>query len=118
MNALTSEEALRWLDDALAEFPERTADQDVTRSMLWMTTKIAHEEREAFVDALRLWLHQRRLPSLPLDLAVRHQLIELRQDLDSVLIAMERGDGYPAYYREIVPPLRKRLESLPHDKPA
>jgi hypothetical protein len=118
MSALTSEEALVWLDGTLAEVPSRTADQDITRSMLWKTTRIAREEREAFVGALRLWLHQRRLPSLPLDLAVQHQLIELRPDLEAALTAMEQGDGYPAYHREFVPPLRKRLQTLRDEKTA
>jgi hypothetical protein len=118
MSALTPDAALRWLDGALAEFAPRSSDQDITRSMLWVTTNIAREEREAFVGALRLWLQQRRPPALPLDLAVHHQLIELRPDLETVLAAMERGDGYPAYYREFVPPLRKRLEGLRDEKPA
>src|SRR5687768_12376027 len=118
MSELTAEGALRWLDATLAEFPERTAEQDVTKSMLWKTTIIAREEREAFVGALRLWLHKHRLPSLPLDLAVQHRLVELRPELETVLAAMERGDGYPAYYREFVPPLRTRLAALHDEKPA
>ena len=113
MSALTPEAALKWLDGTLAEFPERTDGEDVASAMLWKTTHIAQEEREAFVGALRLWLREGRSPSLPLDLAVRHGLAELRPDLAAVLSAMEEGRGYPAYYREFVPSLRKRLEMLP-----
>jgi hypothetical protein len=36
----------------------------------------------------------------------------LRPDLEAVADAMEQGERYPAYYREFVPPFRKRLERL------
>ena len=112
MTTLTPEDALRWLDSTLAEFQEKTPDGDVTSSMLWMTTNIVRDQRDAFVGALRLWLQRRTVPWLALDLAVHHHLTELRLDFEAVAVAMERGDGYPAYYREFVLRLRKSLDTL------
>jgi hypothetical protein len=112
MSALTAEEALKWLEGTLAEFPDRLAYENVCRSMLWMTTNIVREEREAFVGALKLTIQRPTVPWLALDLAVHHRLIELRPDLEAAADAMGRGDRYPAYYREFVPPFRKKLEKL------
>jgi hypothetical protein len=112
MTALTPDEALKWLDGTLAEFPERLDYEDVCRSMLWMTTNIVRDQPEAFVGALRLLLQRPIVPWLALDLAVHHHLTELRPDLEAVANAMERGERYPAYYREFVPPFRKKLEKL------
>jgi hypothetical protein len=112
MSAMTPEEALTWLDGTLAEFPEKVSDQEIEKSMRWQTTNIARDEPEAFMGALRLCLQRRTLPSLALDLAVHHHLTELRPDLEAVMNAIERGEGYPAYYREFLPSLRRRLEGL------
>jgi hypothetical protein len=112
MATLTPEEALKWLDGTLDQFPQRTEYQDICRSMLWMTTNIVRDEREAFVGALRICLRERRDAWLAFDLAAHHHLTELRPDIEAVAARMERADGYPAYYREFVPRVRKCLETL------
>ena len=112
MDTLTSQEALKWLEGTLAEFPEKVSEQEIESSMRWKTTEIVREEREAFVGALRLRIQRRTLPWLELDLATHHHLTELRPDFEAVIAAIERADGYPAYYREFLPGLRKRLERL------
>ena len=112
MNLLTPDDALRWFDGALAEFPEKIPDGEVTSSMLWKTTNIVRDHRDAFVGALRIWLQRRTLPWLALELAVHHRLTELRPDFEAVALAMEQGDGFPTYYREFVPRLRMILERL------
>ena len=110
--SLTPTEVLKWLEGTLAEFPERAAYQEVADSMLWKTTNIVREERDAIVGALRLTLQRDAVPWLALDLAVHHRLTELRPDLEAVVEAMERGGRYSAYYREFAPPFREKLSKL------
>jgi hypothetical protein len=113
MNELTPEEALKWLDETLAEFPPRPPQGEITKSMKWMTINIVKEERAAFVGALRIWLQQRKnMPFFPLDLAVHHHLTELKLDLEATANAMENVDGFPAYYKEFVPRFRNELAKL------
>lgn len=112
MATLTPEEALKWFDGTLAEFPERVSSGEVLASMSWMTTNIVRDEREAFIGALRICLRERRDAWLAIDLAAHHHLTELRPDIEAVAARMERADGYPAYYREFVPRIRKCLETL------
>jgi hypothetical protein len=110
MTALTPDEAMKWLKGTLAEFPERLDYGEVISSMRWMTTNIVRDEREAFVGALRTWLREQREPWLAIDLAAHHHLTELRPDIEAVRSRMERGDGYPTYYREFVPRIQKSLD--------
>lgn len=112
MSALTPDEAMKWLLGTLAEFPERLDYSEVLDSMRWKTANVVRDEREALVGALRLWLRERREPWLAIDLAVHHQLTELRSDIQAVRSQMERGDGDPAHNREYVPRIQKSLDSL------
>ena len=114
MNELTPKEALKWLDGTLAEFHPRESYEDVLRPMKWMTINIVKEERAAFVGALKILLKRDKKspPNLVLDLAVHHRLTELKPELEAVANAMEKSDGYPAYFREFVQPFRNKLEKL------
>jgi hypothetical protein len=108
---MTGEEIRAWLDDELANFPERTSGEELYAYITRRTAGVAETDRASLVEALSGWLKLRSEPRtmLAVDLAAKHRLTELRGEIADLLDDVRDGEAFRPFYDR---PILEALERL------
>lgn len=108
---MTPGEIKKWLENEIANYPERSDPPDFYAFMMRQIRKIMPHERAALVHVLKEWL---RSPSavttnLTLEIAKTYQLCELKSALETLRNAIKAGKIFKPYYVNDVESTLKRL---------
>jgi len=108
---MTGEEIRAWLDDEIANFPERASGEELYAYLTRRTLGVAQTDRAAFAEALSAWLQLRSEPRtmLAVDLAAKHRLTELRSEIADLLDDVRDGEAFKPFYDR---PIQEALEQL------
>ncbi len=108
---MNSAEIMTWLEEELAVFPERASGEELYTYLFKRTIPLVELDRESFVTALSEWLNLRSEPRtmLAVEIATKHHLKELRDDIEKLLNDVEKGRAFKSYYND---PIRDALQKL------
>ena len=108
---MTGDEVRVWLDDEVANFPERTSGEDLYPYIMRRTAGVAEADRASLGEALSGWLKLRSEPKtmLAVELAAKHQLTELRGEIEELLDDVRNGEAFRPFYDR---PIIEALEQL------
>jgi hypothetical protein len=98
---MTDNTLLQWLDHLVANYPEdRMSGWEPYEFVVRQCQDVIHQNREELIDAVTHWLARRREPyvTLALSLAAEYHLSELREPIEDLLAAVERGEAFKPYY--------------------
>ncbi len=108
---MTANEIKGWLEDELANFPDRASGEELYTYLTRRTADLLETDREALVEALTAWLHLRAEPRtmLAVEMAAKHRLIELRAEVSALLDAVRDGEAFKPFYDR---PILSALDEL------
>ena len=108
---MTGEEMRDWLENELANFPERASGEELYAHIARRTSHVAETYRGALVEALSGWLKLRSEPRtmLAVDLAAKHRLHELRGEVVDLLDDVRAGVAFKPFYDRFI---QEALEQL------
>ncbi len=97
---MTGEEIRRWLDDELANYPERASGQELRGYLVRRTAPLVASDRAALVEALSAWLQLREEPRtmLAMRIGAEHRLSELHRAVEDLLEDVRSGEAFLRYY--------------------
>lgn len=103
---MTAEEIRLWLDEEVANYPERASGEELYRYLVRRTAPLVETDRQALVEALALWLQLRDESGpqtmLALEIAAKHGLFELRDEIEKLLNDIRAGKAFLPYYEKWV----------------
>lgn len=107
---MTGVEVRKWLDDELANYPDRTPGQELRAYLVLRTRPLVDTDRASLVEALSAWLQLREEPRtmLALRIAAEHRLVELHGAVADLLDDVRAGEAFLPYYERWI------LEALEH----
>lgn len=108
---MTAEEIRGWIEDELANFPERASGEDLYAYFGRLIARVVESDRASLVQALSGWLQLRSEPRtmLAVDLAAKHRLGELRRQIEELLADVRDGEAFKPFYDR---PILEALEQL------
>lgn len=108
---MTGEEIRNWLDDELANYPERASGQELRAYLVRRTAPLVSSERVSLIEALSAWLQLREEPRtmLAMRIGAEHHLSELRGAVEDLLEDVRAGEAFLPYYERWI---RDALEQL------
>jgi len=111
---MTAEEIRLWLEDELANFPQRASGEEVYDYLVRRTAPLVESDRNALVGAMSSWLQMRSETGpqtmLALEIVGKHRLKELRHELDGLLRDIRQGKAFLPYYERWVIAALNQLE--------
>ena len=108
---MTAEQLRKWLDGELNNYPERTSGEELYSFFIRQTAKFVKSNRRELIEALTYWLKLRIEPKtmLALDIAEKHNLTELREEIEDLLKDVESGRAFKPYYGQFIINTLKKL---------
>ncbi len=108
---MTGEQLREWLDEELNNYPERTSGEELYSFFIKQTEKYVKSNRRELIEALTYWLRLRTEPKtmLALDVAEKHNLTELREEIENLLRDVENGIAFKPYYGQFITKALKKL---------
>lgn len=101
---MTAEEILTWLEEEVANYPERAAGEELYRYLVQRTALLVRSDRQSLVEALTMWLRLRTESGpqtmLALEIAATHHLFELRNEIENLLNDIRAGKAFLPYYEQ------------------
>lgn len=103
---MTAEQIQAWLEEEIANYPERASGTELYRYLINRTTSLAKTDRKALAGALASWLRLREETGpqtiLALEIAAAHHLFELRDEIEKLLNDIRAGKAFLPYYEQWV----------------
>jgi hypothetical protein len=108
---VTGAEVRKWLDEELANYPDRTSGQELRSYLVRRMAPLVDTDRAALVEALSVWLRLRQelRTMLAMDIAAHHRLVELHGAVVELLEDVKAGEAFQPYYE---PWIVEALEQL------
>lgn len=97
---MTGAEVRKWLDEELANYPDRTPGQELRDYLVRRTAPLVDTDRASLVEALFAWLQLREEPRtmLAMRIASKHRLVELHGAVAELLEDVRAGEAFLPYY--------------------
>ena len=107
---MTGAEVRKWLDEELANQPDRTPGQELLAYLVRRTAPLVATDRSSLVEALSAWLLLREEPRtmLAMRIAAEHRLVELHGAVAELLEHVRADGAFLPYYERWI------LEALEH----
>lgn len=103
---MTAEEVRIWLEEELASYPERASGEELYRYLVRRTAPLVESDRQSLVKALSVWLNLRDESGpqtmLALEIAAKHHLTELRDEMSKLLNDIRAGKAFLPYCEQWV----------------
>jgi hypothetical protein len=103
---MAAEEIRMWLEEEVANYPERASGEELYRYLVRRTAPLVETDRQALVKALASWLQLREESGpqtiLALEIAANHHLSELRDEIEKLLNDVRAGKAFLPYYEQWV----------------
>ena len=110
---MTAEEVRMWLEEEVANCPERASGEELYRYLVRRTAPLVESDRQSLVEALTAWINLREESGpqtmLALEIAAKHHLTELRDEMEKLLNDIRAGKAFLPYYEQWV---TRALEQL------
>jgi len=99
---MTGEEIRQWLDNELANFPERASGQELRIYLTRQTAPLVESDRASLVEALAVWIQLRSEPRtmLAMKIGAEHHLTELHREVEELLDDVREGAAFLPYYEQ------------------
>lgn len=108
---MTGIDAKAWLEEELANFPERASGEELYAYLIKHTIPLVEADRDSLVQALAEWLRLRSEPRtmLAVEIAASHKLHELRSEIEVLLHDVKGGQAFKSFYQK---PISDALNEL------
>lgn len=112
---MTANEILNWLNSIIEEYPDRVPGEVFFPFMIRQVSKALPDERQALVDALKIWLKSHNTPEeavrvdLAMAIAATYKLDELKPDIELLLSDVKAGKAFKPYYAQFIERYLKQL---------